>query len=86
MYFPYFPLHCRNTKTNHLTFSVHAAITVSSNLANSREIDTRTVESLLETVILHMKKYILDIKKHSIAAFSNLLLFKQILNQQLISN
>ena len=33
-----------------------------------------------------MKKYILDIKKHSIAAFSNLLLFKQILNQQLISN
>ena len=33
-----------------------------------------------------MKKYILDIKKHSIAAVSNLLLFKQILNQQLISN
>ena len=33
-----------------------------------------------------MKKYILDIKKHSIAAVSNLLLFKQILNRQLISN
>ena len=33
-----------------------------------------------------MKKYMLDIKKHSIAAVSNLLLFKQILNHQLISN
>lgn len=33
-----------------------------------------------------MKKYLLDIKKHSIAAVSNLLLFKQILNWQLISN
>ena len=33
-----------------------------------------------------MKKYLLDIKKHSIAAVSNLLLFKQILNRQLISN
>ena len=33
-----------------------------------------------------MKKYILDIKKHSVAAVSNLLLFKQILNRQLISN
>ena len=33
-----------------------------------------------------MKKYMLDIKKPSIAAVSNLLLFKQILNWQLISN
>ena len=33
-----------------------------------------------------MKKYTLDIKKHSIAAVSILLLFKQILNRQLISN
>ena len=33
-----------------------------------------------------MKKYMLDIKKPSIAAVSNLLLFKQILNRQLISN
>ena len=33
-----------------------------------------------------MKKYLLDIKKHSIAAVSNLLLFKQILNRQLISS
>ena len=58
MYFPYFPLHCRNPKTNHLTFSVYAAITVSSNLANSREIDTRTVESLLETVTAYEKIYV----------------------------
>ena len=85
-YFPYFPLRCQNPKTNPLTFSVHAAITVSSNLANSREIDTRTVERVYWKQLLHMKKYILDIKKHSIAAVSNLLLFKQILNQQLISN
>ena len=35
-----------------------------------------------------MKKYIFDIKKHSIAAVSNFLLStsRQILNQQLISN
>ena len=59
-YFPYFPLRCQNPKTNHLTFSVHAAITVSSNLANSREIDTRTVKSLLETctVTAYEKIYI----------------------------
>ena len=57
MYFPYFPLRCCNPNTNHLTFSVHAAKTVSySNLANSREIDTRTVESLLETVTAYIKK------------------------------
>ena len=56
MYFPYFLLRCRVPKTNHLTFSVHAAKTVSSNLANSREIDTRTVESLLETVTAYIKK------------------------------
>ena len=86
MYFPYFPLHCRNTKTNHLTFSVHAAITVSSNLANSREIKILEQLRVYWKQLLHMKKYILDIKKHSIAAVSNLLLFKQILNQQLISN
>ena len=58
MYFPYFPLRCRNPKTNLLTFSVHAAKTVSSNLANSREIDTRSVESLLETVTAHEKIYV----------------------------
>ena len=58
MYFPYFPLCCRNPKTNHLTFSVHAAKTASSNLANSREIDTRTVESLLETVTAYEKIYV----------------------------
>ena len=58
MYFPYFPLCCRNPKTNHLTFSVHAAKTASGNLANSREIDTRTVESLLKTVTAYEKIYI----------------------------
>lgn len=58
MYFPYFPLRCRDPETNLLTFSVHAANTVSSNLANSREIDTTTVESLLETVTAYEKIYI----------------------------
>ena len=58
MYFPYFPLLCPNPKTNLLTFSVHAAKTVSSNLANSREIDTGPVESLLETVTAYEKIHI----------------------------
>lgn len=67
MYFPYFPLLCPNPKTNLLTFSVHAAKTVNSNLANSQE---KSYWNSREFIGKTLK----------IAAITNLLLFKQILN------